>query len=782
MKKPPQNKEKPMEKQTKIQTAQKQQLDVLIKMIWAVCAYSVFLAVAVLMSPKTAPVRQVVITPTPTVDFKSVQDAARVVYTPETWESEFSIEDEVTTSFTVSNLSNSPQNLKIIREIPSEEVLVEYPEGTLKEQQLEHITIPYLEYDVSLDSDESKTIEVRSTYTIVPPMGSFDLPKISVIDADSRKRVASSSRYERIPIQCQEDGVCNTSIRENSLNCPNDCSTGEEDDLCDRQEDDKCDPDCLTELDPDCKEGEGITQIPSVPRMKTEMETEEVASEQITEAEIRQINEDFLDNKIELLQSAPKQPANQDANKLSFNVLDLIATEVLADEDNPDEVDMNFSGIPFDPDAKPGKFCQGGTPAGECSEHQPWYCTEQMESVQDCLRCGCSDTIPGGMYCQPDGTCENIPYGYCADGTIIGECSTEEWPRWCNFDGELVLDCNHCGCPDIPTYSCNEETGLCSGCGDGMVDEGEECDSTGGDCTDPDDSCYLCQCVSEHVPSDTTCQTETDAENYTIDLNESWWSCSAMTVTSAYGTNFLDYIVDDALDCCTPPGSNVAPRHWEYCLEAHEEDPQTSRDCLARYIGTGLDDGFDEYSSMGNDILWIANYFVPELCCNNQAEVCEFFDGVPLTCSPDYFLEPEYPYSDYIQGLTCSQFDCAKHDQPALKTAALINSGTCVDWTFLTTTLLRKTGYFPASSGNGDAVFGVTKGDGTHTYNLVWMDMYGKWVIMDYGQIKLDPPENLCSLDSCDNLGEDDYHGHDNYALCLENWRDWTRDNVYGCE
>ena len=41
-------------KETKVQTAQKQQLDVVIKMIWAVCAYSVFLAAAVLMTPKGA--------------------------------------------------------------------------------------------------------------------------------------------------------------------------------------------------------------------------------------------------------------------------------------------------------------------------------------------------------------------------------------------------------------------------------------------------------------------------------------------------------------------------------------------------------------------------------------------------------------------------------------------------------------------------------------------------------------------------------------------------------
>ena len=49
--KKPKKENKTMEKKTKVQTAQKQQLDVLIKMIWAVCAYSVFLAAAVLMSP-----------------------------------------------------------------------------------------------------------------------------------------------------------------------------------------------------------------------------------------------------------------------------------------------------------------------------------------------------------------------------------------------------------------------------------------------------------------------------------------------------------------------------------------------------------------------------------------------------------------------------------------------------------------------------------------------------------------------------------------------------------
>ena len=215
-----------MEKKTKVQTTQQQQLDVMIKMIWAVCAYSVFLAAAVLMTPNAAPVRKVAVTPTPTVVFKSVQDSARVVYTAETWESEFTIEDEVTTSFTVSNLSDKPQNLRVTREIPSEEILVDYPEGTLKERQLEHITIPYLEYDISLTDDESKTIEVKSTYKIVPPTGSFSLPKISIIDVDTGEGIASSRSYERIQIQCKVDDICDTSIRENHLNCPLDCPSG----------------------------------------------------------------------------------------------------------------------------------------------------------------------------------------------------------------------------------------------------------------------------------------------------------------------------------------------------------------------------------------------------------------------------------------------------------------------------------------------------------------------------------------------------------------------------
>ena len=48
----PKKENKTMEKKTKVQTTQKQQLDVMVKMIWAVCAYSVFLAAAVLMSPQ----------------------------------------------------------------------------------------------------------------------------------------------------------------------------------------------------------------------------------------------------------------------------------------------------------------------------------------------------------------------------------------------------------------------------------------------------------------------------------------------------------------------------------------------------------------------------------------------------------------------------------------------------------------------------------------------------------------------------------------------------------
>jgi hypothetical protein len=800
-------KNKTMEKKTKVQTTQQQQLDVMIKMIWAVCAYSVFLAAAVLMTPNAAPVRKVAVTPTPTVVFKSVQDSARVVYTAETWESEFTIEDEVTTSFTVSNLSDKPQNLRVTREIPSEEILVDYPEGTLKERQLEHITIPYLEYDISLTDDESKTIEVKSIYSIVPPAGSFDLPIIDIIDIDTGNKVTSSRSYEKIVIGCKIDDVCDTSIRENNLNCPLDCPSGKEDDLCDMKEDDKCDPDCLTDLDSDCKEGGGITKIPSVPKAEPLPETLEELEQKIissgltdeqaqqargkfeqyqnrestvTESEIRKINSDFLESKTELFQSVPKQPTVKSTSKSSFNVMDLIATEVLADDENPDEIDMENAGIPFDPDAKPGNFCEGGTPQGECATIQPWYCTDQLESVEDCLTCGCSDSSYYGKYCQPDGTCENTPYGYCDDGTVIGECSEEEWPRYCNMDGELVADCTKCGCPDIPLWSCNEDTGICNGCENGVLDEGEECDTPNYDCENPDDTCYLCSCVSKNVPEDTTCEAEDSTENYTIESNDTRWSCNALTVTSDYGTNFLDYIVDDAIDCCVEWNGVIPQRHQQYCDWAHDLDPISGRDCLSRYIGIGLNDGYTSGSSMGNDILWMANAYVPEWCCNNQEAECEAFDGIPQTCSPDHFTEQ--PFNDYVLGLTCDDYDCNKHDLPALKSAALINSGTCVDWSYVTTSLLRKTGYFPANSEEGDAIFFVTSGSGSHMFNLVWMDKFGKWVVVNYGSIYYHPDSGFCNdIESCDLWWEGDNTGHDNSALCVDNWGAWTKDNVYGC-
>ena len=808
------HKKKKMEQKTKVKTPIKFNIKIITAMVGAVIVLGGFLAFAAFMSQKDAPVKQSAVVPTVSpVDFKSVQDAARVVYTPETWESEFSIEDEVTTSFTISNLSDKPQNLKVVREIPSEEILVEYPEGALKKQQLEHITIPYLEYDVSLDSDESKTIEVRSTYTIVPPMGSFDLPLIDIMDANTGEKVTSSRSYEEIVIGCKEDGICDTSIRENRLNCPQDCPSGEEDDLCDMEEDNKCDPDCLTELDTDCGPGEGITKIPSLPRVKPMPDTIEEVEVQITEAglsekeaeevrelfrnyqeptattpteaEIRKINSDFLESKTELFQSVPKQPTTQNTSESSFNILDVLATEALADEDNPDDADMEYAGIPFDPDAKPGKFCEGGTPAGECSEYQPWYCTEQMESIEDCVRCGCSDSLYYGKYCQPEGNCENTPYGYCDDGTIIGECSDEEWPRYCNMDGELVLDCNQCGCPDIPTYSCNESTGVCGGCGNGTLDEGEECDGNF-ECGNADDTCYLCQCVSERVPGDTTCQSENDEDNYEWTNHSNLWSCIAMPVTSTYGINFLDSIVDDAIDCCIAFDGVIPQRHQEYCQTAHLSDPQSGRDCITRFISTGLHDGYINGSSDNNDILWLTNFYYPKYCCGNDQESCTFGGGETGTCSPDDFQG--VPYNDYVLSLTCDDYYCQEHDFTAIESTMTINSGSCTDWVWTYTTLLRKTGFFPANhdggENSGDGVLGVRITQPfAHAVNLVWMDKFSKYVFVEYGSLKFDPPSDYCNhIKDCHWWHTHDDQGHENYEICADDWDSWADEYVYGCD
>ena len=97
--------------------------------------------------------------------------------------------------------------------------------------------------------------------------------------------------------------------------------------------------------------------------------------------------------------------------------------------------------------------CSDGTLYSTCSTTKPKYCDSNGNLVDNCNTCGC----PTGQQCttssSPFGTsynCQQIPT--CSDGTLYSTCSTTK-PKYCDSNGNLVDNCNTCGCPTGQTCS-----------------------------------------------------------------------------------------------------------------------------------------------------------------------------------------------------------------------------------------------------------------------------------------------------------------------------------------
>ncbi len=113
---------------------------------------------------------------------------------------------------------------------------------------------PYYSWDMTLQSEETRTI----VYKIKPVHpGEFLFSRTIVTTSDGE------TYYSNLAItyvRCNENGVCEKDLVENYFNCPEDCSSGSEDNVCDLIEDGVCDPDCFEGVDPDCVDQEPVIE------------------------------------------------------------------------------------------------------------------------------------------------------------------------------------------------------------------------------------------------------------------------------------------------------------------------------------------------------------------------------------------------------------------------------------------------------------------------------------------------------------------------------------------
>jgi len=113
----------------------------------------------------------------------------------------------------------------------------------------------YYEWKVKLPPGKSVTL----FYWIIPKsIGNYVASPTQIEVGEDVFRLKSLT----VKVKCKTDGRCDVSAGENYLTCPQDCDTGEADNICDFKMDGKCDPDCKEEGDPDCKEVEKPSGIP----------------------------------------------------------------------------------------------------------------------------------------------------------------------------------------------------------------------------------------------------------------------------------------------------------------------------------------------------------------------------------------------------------------------------------------------------------------------------------------------------------------------------------------
>jgi len=101
----------------------------------------------------------------------------------------------------------------------------------------------YLRWKVNLSPGEIKILRYEFS---LPGPGKYAIPSTKIYTQEG----VFEGNVTEIVAYCNANGVCETP-EENFINCPEDCTTGIEDNICDAVKDNKVDPDCEEGADPD---------------------------------------------------------------------------------------------------------------------------------------------------------------------------------------------------------------------------------------------------------------------------------------------------------------------------------------------------------------------------------------------------------------------------------------------------------------------------------------------------------------------------------------------------
>jgi len=447
-------------------------------------------------------------------------------------------------------------------------------------------------------------------------------------------------------------------------------------------------------------------------------------------------------------------------------------------------------------------FFQGNASAGTCSLK-----TKEYDCVMGCSgsRCRCGDT-DGGDNISAKGTtalnhtdrCQNV-------NTVVEYYITVDNATRCMDSFHNVV------CP--AGYACYDGACKPASCLDGVQDGNEVGVDCGGSWCPP---CSPCVTGAKWAPTDGPCRHKwPTSDGPGIGMNTGSDSCNLVEVCD----NNLDYIVEDALKCCENAdyaAALAAPRksskedscNWARIVSGLNTNvnPTSFKKCIGLYT----------ISAFGYSAIYMQGYFTGEWCCYDSDKICtagcERFKvrptawqmGTSDSCEGDGGAHPDFQmgghrceYNEFIvkwgkAGHWSSDSDFHANsdsvvDVPAHASIDRLSTGTCVDYSFALTTMLRKLGY------SKDDVFSVN-GEG-HGYNLVRFPGEAKFHYVDtvgnrgnevLGGAGFIPIVNqsapgkpkLAWYDYCRKL--DDGCSNDEYGQSTG--RCPSNDNIYSCE
>jgi len=327
--------------------------------------------------------------------------------------------------------------------------------------------------------------------------------------------------------------------------------------------------------------------------------------------------------------------------------------------------------------------------------------------------------------------------------------------------------------------------------------------------------CAACSTGAKWAPSDTPCSHAwPTSDGPDIGMNTESDSCDIIEVCDPA----LDYIVRDSITCAEHAdyagrytGLRAADKECA-CRNARaatgidtDYNPTTYRRTLAHYMIYGL----------GSCHAYMQGYFHGEWCCGGDDKICPdtcsywhvnpaaWEMGTGTGCDPDTGARPDFQMGghrcEYYDAWIFGKYGKAGYwnsdtnyrsnsdsivDVPAHASINRLSTGTCVDYSFALTTLLRKIGY------SHDDVFSVN-GEG-HGYNLLRFPGETKFHYVDtvgnnggdvYGGTGYPAIYNASGYavswyDYCTKM--DDGCSNDNYGESTG--RCPSNNNIYSCE